>query len=56
MATDTVAYQCYSLDTTDAEAVAAFVARYGVQPERVIRRPGHVAVGPVPTQEAQARA
>lgn len=49
--TDTNAYRAYSLDTTDAEAIAAFVARYGVQPERVIRRRQYVAVGPVPEQE-----
>lgn len=48
MDVDTQAYQAHSLDTSDADAVAVFVARYGCQPERIIRRTNYIAVGPIP--------
>lgn len=47
-----VFFRGFSVDTSDADARAAFVARFGVQPERIIRGPAVVLVGPVPAGAA----
>lgn len=38
----------YTPDTTDAEARAAFVARFGREPARIVRERGIVLAGPIP--------
>lgn len=48
-------YQGYSSGTTDEEAVAAFVEKYGVRPEKVVRNKGAVLVGPKPATIPQTR-
>ncbi|HPI31667.1 MAG TPA: hypothetical protein PLR32_00015 [candidate division Zixibacteria bacterium] len=47
-----VFFRGFSVDTSDDDARAAFVARFGVQPERIIRGPAVVLVGPVPAAAA----
>ncbi len=42
------AWRGFSLDTTEAAAIAAFVERYGIPPATVRRVPGALLVGPVP--------
>lgn len=43
-----VFFRGFTPDTSDDDARAAFVARFGVQPERIIRGRSVVLVGPVP--------
>lgn len=40
-------YQGYTLDTTDAEAIAAFIGKFGVPPREVKRTGGCILVGPI---------
>lgn len=42
-------YRGFTPDTSDDEARAAFVARFGVAPARILRQRTVVLVGPVPT-------
>lgn len=44
-------YQGYSASTTDAQALAAFVAKFGRRPEEVVRTGGGVNVGPLRQEE-----
>ncbi len=51
-----VFFRGFSPDTSDDDARAAFVARFGVQPERIMRAAGGVVlVGPVPTAAGVGR-
>lgn len=47
------AYQGYSAHITDAEARSAFEAKFGRQPDELIRTGGGVNVGPLRKEEAR---
>jgi hypothetical protein len=49
-----IPYQGYNPDTTDAEARAAFVAKYGAEPEEIVHNAGATLAGPVPQEPANA--
>ena len=46
-------FRGYSVHVTDDQALAAFVAKFGRQPEEIRRTGGGVAVGPLLPEEAR---
>lgn len=49
-------YRCWTADTPVDDAIAAFRARYGCEPERVYIGGSMLWVGPVPEAEDDPRA
>ena len=49
------AYQGYRLDTTDEAARAAFVAKFGHEPQEVLRTGSAVLAGPLTVADLEAK-